>query len=149
MFGEAAGNPFGRLCIRCTPLLAVLLEDYMQSFPNDVLDSLRKHLKEEKRKTLARIAELSAQDPFSDPDRTNDNAASDSDAKEESSHDRFAAMLDEQRTHLTDVQAALLRVSNGTYGYCTNCKQMIDTDRLAILPTATLCLRCESKKKKK
>jgi RNA polymerase-binding transcription factor DksA len=36
----------------------------------------------------------------------------------------------------------------GTYGFCVECKQMIDTDRLAILPTATLCLMCEQKKKK-
>jgi len=121
----------------------------MQSFPNDVLSDLKKHLQEEKKKTLARIAELHAQDPFSDPDRTNDNAASDSDAKEESSHDRFAAMLDEERAHLSDIDAALLRISDGTYGYCVRCKQMIDTDRLAILPTATLCLRCESEKKRK
>lgn len=118
----------------------------MQSFPSDVLNSLRKHLEEDKRKTVTRIEELSAQDPFSDPDRTNDNAASDSDAKEESSHDRFAAMLDEQHSHLTDIDAALSRVSDGSYGYCANCKQMIDTDRLAILPTAILCLTCERTK---
>jgi len=119
----------------------------MQSFPSDVLEQLRVHLEEEKKRTNARIAELSAQDPFSDPDRVNDNAASDSEANEESSHDRFAAMLEEMNTHLTDLDAALGRIGDGTYGYCTNCHQMIDTDRLGILPTATLCLSCEQKKK--
>lgn len=114
----------------------------------DILNNLRKHLEIEKQKTIERIVQLNAQDPFSDPQRTNDNAASDSDANEESSHDRFAAMVEEQRAHLTDIDAALDRISNGTYGYCTSCKQLIDTDRLAILPTATLCLSCESKKKK-
>jgi DnaK suppressor protein len=120
----------------------------MQSFPTDVLNDIRKHLEEDKLKTAARIEELTAQDPFSDLDRTNDNAASDSDANEESTHDRFAAMVEEQKAHLIALDAALVRISEGTYGYCTNCKQMIDTDRLAILPTATLCLACESQKKK-
>jgi RNA polymerase-binding transcription factor DksA len=120
----------------------------MQSFPTDVLNDIRKHLEEEKTQTAARIEELTAQDPFNDPERTNDNAASDSDATEESTHDRFAAMLEQQRAQIVAIDEALMRISQGTYGYCTNCKQMIDTDRLAILPTATLCLACESQKKK-
>lgn len=120
----------------------------MQSFPNDVLAELQKHLEEEKKRVLARIAQLTAQDPFSDPDRINDNAASDTEANEESSHDRFAAMIAELKAQLADIEHALARIAAGTYGFCVECKQMIDTDRLAILPTATLCLKCEAKKKK-
>jgi len=119
----------------------------MQSFPNDVLNELRKHLEEEKKHTDDRIDQLSAQDPFTDPDRANDNAASDSEASEESSHDRFSAMVDELKVRRTEIDQALARIADGTYGYCVNCKQMIDTDRLAILPTATLCLSCEKEKK--
>jgi RNA polymerase-binding transcription factor DksA len=115
----------------------------MQSFPSELLNELRLHLEEEKRKLVVQMSDLSAQDPFSDPDRTNDNAASDSEASEESSHDRFAAMLDELKVKLSNIDAALTRISDGSYGFCTNCQQMIDTDRLAILPTATLCLSCE------
>jgi len=120
----------------------------MQSFPNDVLNTLREHLEEEKKKTAVRMAELTAQDPFSDPDRANDNAASDNEAKEESTHDRFAAMIEELQKRMEDIDAALIRIGDGTYGFCTNCHQMIDTDRLAVLPTATLCLACEAKKRK-
>ncbi|HUD18910.1 MAG TPA: TraR/DksA C4-type zinc finger protein [Patescibacteria group bacterium] len=119
----------------------------MQSFPSEILDNLRKHLEEDKKNINDRIAQLTAQDPFSDPDRVNDNAASDSEASEESSHDRFAALVEELNKKLSDIDAALLRIADGTYGFCTNCKQMIDTDRLAILPTATLCSDCEHTKK--
>jgi RNA polymerase-binding transcription factor DksA len=119
----------------------------MVSFPSVVLDELRKHLEEDKKRTNDRIAQLSAQDPFSDPDRANDNAASDSEASEESSHDRFAAMVEELEKRLVDIDAALSRIADGTYGFCTTCKKMIDTDRLAILPTAILCLTCEKEKK--
>lgn len=120
----------------------------MQSFPSELLDELRVHLEEEKKKLIVQMTDLSAQDPFSDPDRANDNAASDSEANEESSHDRFAAILDELKIKLGNIDAALARISDGSYGFCSNCREMIDMDRLAILPTATLCLFCERQKKK-
>lgn len=121
----------------------------MQNFPSDVLNELRKHLEAEKTQVNDRLAAVVAQDPFTDPDRVNDNAASDSEASEESSHDRFSAMASELKNRITDIDNALTRIADGTYGFCTNCKQMIDTDRLAILPTATLCLSCEQQKKEK
>lgn len=119
----------------------------MQNFPSELLLEIRKQLEEEKKLLEARIDELMKQDPFSDPDRLTDNAALDRDADEESSHDRFAAMIEELQQKRKDIDDTLLRVSDGTYGFCTNCKQMIDTDRLSILPTATLCRTCEDKKK--
>lgn len=121
----------------------------MNTFPSAILEELRVHLEEDKKKTLAQITELTAQDPFSDPDRANDNASSDGDASEESSHDRFAAMVGELNSHVRAIDEALLRIGNGTYGFCTKCGNMIDTDRLAILPTATLCLTCESQHPKR
>lgn len=121
----------------------------MNSFPKDTLVGIQKHLEEEKARLISRIGELSVQDPFHDPDRTNDNAASDTEASEESNHDRVAALVDELKLKRTEVEAAIERIRNGTYGFCASCGNMIDTDRLAIYPTATLCLLCESKKKKK
>ena len=120
----------------------------MVSFPSEVLEGLRLHLEEEKKRLNAQMSDLLAQDPFTNSDRVTDKAASDTEASDESSHDRFTAMVDELKAKLADVDAALTRIANGTYGYCTNCSNMIDTDRLAILPTATLCLTCEQVKKK-
>jgi len=121
----------------------------MVSFPSDILSGIRVHLEEEKRTLVARIIELSKQDPFTDPDRGIDNAASDTEANEESSHDRFAAMVDEVKAKVTAIDDALLRIGGGTYGYCTVCHELIDTDRLSILPMATLCKSCEDTKKTK
>lgn len=119
----------------------------MQSFPNDVLDTIRKALEEEKTRVVSQIAELSAQDPFANHDRVNDNAASDMEASEESNHDRYVAMVDELKVRVISIDDALVRIGQGTYGYCVNCGAMIDTDRLGVIPTATLCLECERKKK--
>lgn len=112
----------------------------MQQFPADTLVEIKKHLEEEKMRLTARIDELSVQDPFRDPDRTNDNAASDTEASEESNHDRVAALISESQAQVAQVTKALERIDGGTYGFCVVCGNMIDTDRLAILPTATLCL---------
>lgn len=120
----------------------------MDGFPSHVLDHIRKALEEEKGRVAGRITELCAQDPYSDPDRVNDNAASDAEASEESNHDRYAAMVDEMKARVYALDEALLRVGSGTYGYCVNCSAMIDTDRLSILPTATLCLDCQRKRKR-
>lgn len=119
----------------------------MQSFPSDVLNDIRKALEAEKTRIMAQAAQLAAQDPFTDTERVNDNAASDTEASEESNHDRYAAMGDELKGRVKAIDDTLIRVGNGTYGYCVSCGTLIDTDRLAILPTATLCLECEKKKK--
>ncbi len=119
----------------------------MNQFPKDTLTEIKAHLTSEQARLLARMTELSVQDPFSDPDRTNDNAASDMEASEESNHDRVSALVAELKLQAADVEKALGKISDGTYGFCTVCGNMIDTDRLAIHPTATMCLSCESKKK--
>ena len=118
----------------------------MKSFPSELLVDIRKHLEAEASRTKSRIDELYRQDPFQDPDRLIDNAASDTEASEESNHDRVAALISELKSGLSEITAALSRIKDGSYGFCTNCRQMIDTDRLAILPTATLCLSCEKRR---
>lgn len=113
----------------------------------ELLD-IQKKLEQERAALATRIAEVSAQDPFTDPDRANDNAASDTDAGEEASHDRFAAQVDELKARATEIDEALARIAAGTYGVCVSCGNPIEEGRLFALPTAALCLSCESKKKK-
>jgi len=55
------------------------------------------------------------------------------------------AILDNERTLLAEVQQALARIENGTYGICTNCGQPIPEKRLEAIPWTTLCVTCESK----
>ena len=53
------------------------------------------------------------------------------------------AILDNERALLAEVQQALARIENGTYGICTNCGQPIPERRLEAIPWATLCVICE------
>jgi len=100
-------------------------------------------LEEEKKQLVNQMSELSLQDPFANPDRLTDNAASDTEASEEYGHDRVNAILSELKEKLIDIDDALMRVGDGTYGTCEKCKNMIDTDRLSVIPTARYCNACE------
>ncbi len=115
-------------------------------FPKSVLKDIEEHLHAEKNRVEEQIRQLSAQDPFSDTSRLTDNAATDTEAKEEIDHERYQAMLKELEDKQKGIIQALVRIDKGTYGFCTKCAAMIDTDRLAVLPIATLCMSCENSK---
>ena len=45
---------------------------------------------------------------------------------------------------LAEVEHALAKFEDGTYGLCDNCSQPIDPARLEALPQASLCLSCKA-----
>lgn len=53
-----------------------------------------------------------------------------------------AALLDQSRSRLDDLDRAVQRHEQGTYGICETCGGAIPTERLAARPTARTCLRC-------
>ena len=52
------------------------------------------------------------------------------------------------KDQLTEVEHALQKFEEGTYGLCDDCGQPIDPDRLEALPQANLCLSCKAKQAK-
>lgn len=120
----------------------------MTHIPEDVLKDVKSHLENERLRLQESLSSLKTQDPYSDPDRLNDNAASDTEANEENSHDRMEALEKELTQSLDEIQHAYLRIEQGTYGVCQSCGNHIDTDRLSVKPTALYCVECERKKEK-
>jgi len=51
--------------------------------------------------------------------------------------------------HLHAVEAALARITAGTYGTCIRCEMKINAARLAAMPEAALCASCASWLEKK
>ncbi|MBR8639957.1 TraR/DksA C4-type zinc finger protein [Streptomyces tuirus] len=47
------------------------------------------------------------------------------------------------RMVLADVEAALARMDQGTYGTCRLCREPVERERLAIVPQARYCARCQ------
>ncbi len=52
------------------------------------------------------------------------------------------AMLSDLKKRASSLEQQLSRISQGTYGLCERCSALIDPDRLAVLPDATLCIEC-------
>ena len=64
-------------------------------------------------------------------------------AQAQISRHRSLTLLAQTRQQLEQVEAALQRLDEGTYGKCTNCGKEIDAARLEALPYAVLCINCQ------
>jgi len=62
--------------------------------------------------------------------------------------ERRLALEKRMRDQLADVEHALNKFKQGTYGLCDRCGQPIDPARLEALPQANLCLSCKAKNAK-
>ncbi|MEP6629753.1 MAG: TraR/DksA C4-type zinc finger protein [Lapillicoccus sp.] len=54
---------------------------------------------------------------------------------------QLASLLDQGRAHLQQVESAVARVVEGTYGTCVVCGEPIPADRLEARPSARTCVR--------
>ena len=62
-------------------------------------------------------------------------------SKEENSR-----LADRQRRFINNLEAALLRIENGTYGICRETGKLISKDRLRAVPHATLSIEAKNKR---
>ena len=53
-------------------------------------------------------------------------------------------LSDSEMTGLGDIEAALRKIENGTYGVCEHCKRPIEKKRVKALPSARYCLVCQN-----
>ena len=51
--------------------------------------------------------------------------------------------LDREFNHLRDARAALRRIEEGGFGTCQECDEDIHPKRLAAVPWAAFCIRCQ------
>jgi len=58
--------------------------------------------------------------------------------------ERRLAIEKQMKDQLADIEHALQKFEEGTYGFCEQCGQPIDPARLEALPQAKLCLSCKS-----
>lgn len=117
-------------------------------FPKDVLTQIRSYLEAKNKETEKRLKDLKKEDPFEDRSRLLDRASDDTEAQSKAGHERVAALQRQLTMALVQTRKALTKIKVGNYGVCENCGKMIDTDRLAAMPTATLCVNCERKREK-
>ncbi|MDP3724094.1 MAG: TraR/DksA C4-type zinc finger protein [bacterium] len=111
------------------------------------IQTIQKKLDEEKTRLQKQLATLSAEDPLSG-DMTEAHESGE-DATRTAAHDRNIALRREVEMMLADVMDATKRVKEGTYGKCEVCHDAIEPARLALMPTAGLCMRCQQREEKR
>lgn len=123
-------------------------EQKVVKFPSNLLAPVGNFLMQQLKALRINRKKIVSEDPYNNTTRDLDNAASDTEAEEQFEHARIVAIKDELNQKAKQIKKALSRVKAGKYGICEVCAKMIDTDRLAIFPEATKCVKCEKKSEK-
>jgi len=58
-------------------------------------------------------------------------------------------LAEQEREKMRLLNEALRRISDGTYGVCERCGELISENRLDIVPYARYCIDCKSKEEEK
>lgn len=109
----------------------------------------KEKLEKDKLKILKQIEELKKDDPFADPYHASDNAAVDTDVREQMGHETIEAEIKdlEKRLHYIDIALKKI-IKNSSYGVCERCQKLIPLPRLKLIPEAQYCVDCEKKIRK-
>jgi len=106
------------------------------------LEKFKRLLLEEKKRILEK---------YEMPEEENDEGATDIvDEAAESNKRRLIQTLSyRDSVVLKQIESALQRIEEGTYGICLKCGQLIPEKRLELIPYALLCVSCQEKEEKK
>jgi RNA polymerase-binding transcription factor len=107
-------------------------------------EQLRQRMLEERQRVVDAIDNIHAENPGSIGEETEETTFQDNHLGDiaTATFDReMASTLEDNSTHvLTEIDAALKRIDEGTFGVCTRCGKPIAAERLEALPWATLCI---------
>jgi DnaK suppressor protein len=73
----------------------------------------------------------------------------DDDAAAEAQRSMDIAQLSHTTAELAEIDAALARIANGSYGWCIDCGGPVGRPRLLVQPMAVRCAPCQSKREKR
>ncbi|MBI3304101.1 MAG: TraR/DksA C4-type zinc finger protein [Deltaproteobacteria bacterium] len=105
----------------------------------DVRDALAEELYRQRAVLFGEVADTEADLRFIQEDRESELE----ERAQEERETRLLARLDDQgRRALAEIDAALRRIAEGTYGTCEGCGQSIAAARLRALPATRFCVDC-------
>lgn len=107
------------------------------------LQAIRKRLEEERASLIGDIDSLQIENENQETDYGASNHPGD-DATEVFLRERNLTLRENSGDMLEQVDAALERLDNGTYGICQRCGKEINPERLEALPSAAYCITCQS-----
>jgi DnaK suppressor protein len=116
----------------------------------DNLKELRSHLVEEQKRLRQELSQFETDAQPSDARREGSPFGKREEEAEESlAIEKRLALEKRIGGALAEIEQALRKFDDGTYGLCDVCGKPIPADRLEALPQATLCMECKAKNAKK
>ena len=116
-------------------------------------EHFRQRLQEERHAVLEAIENIHHENPGSMSDETEELSFQDNhlgDAASGTLDREIDYSLEENSEQvLAQIDEALKRIDDGTFGVCSNCGQQIAEERLEARPWATLCIDCKRKEERR
>ncbi len=110
---------------------------------------LYERLKKEKAELLAKLEQLRALgQPSAERKEGSPFGKREEGADEASELEKRLALEERLGESLNEVEHALQKYEDGTYGLCDSCGQTIERARLEAIPQASLCLNCKAQQAK-
>ncbi|MFH1827354.1 MAG: TraR/DksA family transcriptional regulator [bacterium] len=114
-----------------------------KKFSSSYIKKKKEVLLKDRIEILHQIEELKKDDPFSNPDHASDNAAIDTDVREQVGHDTIQAQIKSLNRKLALIENSVEKISKNKFGYCERCGEQILSKRLDLIPEAKYCVKCE------
>jgi DnaK suppressor protein len=109
-------------------------------------EALRHMLLERRQQVLKQVEELLAQRRSAETEQREDVVPDAGDlAVQDSNGDQQIALMEIKNRMREQIDEALLRLDEGTYGVCEDCGREISEARLQVIPFARRCLECQQR----
>jgi DnaK suppressor protein len=112
-------------------------------------DELRERLKEEREHLIKELEQLKASAPvIGEAKEGSPYGKKEEGAAEAFELEKRLALEKSLMESRNDVEHALDKFEQGTYGQCDSCGKLINVERLEVFPQASLCLNCKASQSK-
>ena len=117
-----------------------------QKINSETLKEIKKGLEERKKQIMDDLKDISEKkgDEYK-PKMPEYGYKPDENAQEISEYSTNLAMETVLEKNLRDIENALKRIEDGTYGTCKYCQKTINEKRLLARPAASACIECKTK----
>lgn len=116
----------------------------------ELLSKFKKLLLEKKELLISQIEKFAKKSE----DGTYEVLAKDYGSSEDENAEEIEDMIDEESTlvsltkNVSDIDKAMEKIEEGSYGTCTNCGELIEEKRLEFNISSVMCSTCQTKKEK-
>lgn len=112
------------------------------------LDKIKDNLLNQQKKVEQDIKSLEEDDPVNLNGALAESSEPGTDSWMADVHSRATAAKESLLDLLNKTKRALNKIKSGKYGKCEKCGKSIESERLEVMPTATLCMSCSKKSAK-